>query len=105
MFFRVSQDAQRDLDEIFIYWAERASLKVADRLMDAVTERFWILGEYPDAGKPSDEIAPGVRSFPAGRYLIYSRKTRKGIDALHIFRGVRDQRRAFRKQGSGNLRR
>jgi toxin ParE1/3/4 len=92
---RVSADAARDLDEIFLYWARRAGVKAAERLVDAITERFWLLGEYPDAGKPMDHLAPGVKCFPAGKHLIYYRKTRKGTDILHIFHGSRDQARAL----------
>jgi toxin ParE1/3/4 len=95
MRYRVSEDAQRDLDEIFMYWATRANLEAADRVVDRITERFWLLGEYPDAGSPVGDIAPGVRCFPVGRYLIYYRKTRRGTDILHIFHGARDQRSAF----------
>ncbi len=95
--YRVSKDAQRDLDEIFLYWAKRAGLRVADRLIDSITDRFWILGEHPDAGRPSEDMAAGVRCFPAGKYLIYYRKTRKGTDILHIFHAARDQKRAFKK--------
>ncbi len=97
MAYWVSKGAARDLDEIFLYWAERAGLRVADRLADSITDRLWILSEHPDAGRPSEDIAAGVRCFPAGKYLIYYRKTRSGIDILHIFHGARDQKRAFKK--------
>jgi toxin ParE1/3/4 len=97
MKYRVSKDAEQDLDGIFRYWAKRASLKVADRLIDSIADRFWLLSEYPEAGKPSDEIAAGVKCFPAGKYLIYYRLTRRGTDILHIFHSAQDQRRAFRK--------
>jgi toxin ParE1/3/4 len=96
MRYRVSRDAERDLDEIFAYWAKRASLEVADRLIDRILDRFRLLGEYPDAGKPSDEIAAGVKCFPAGKYLIYYRKTHRGTDILHVFHGAQEQKRAFR---------
>jgi toxin ParE1/3/4 len=99
MSYRVSKDAQRDLDEIFPYWAKRAGLSVADRLIDNITGRFWILGEHRSAGRPSEDIAAGMRCFPAGKYLIYYRKTRKGTDILHIFHGARDQKRTFEKAG------
>jgi toxin ParE1/3/4 len=99
MSYRVSKDAQRDLDEIFPYWAKRAGLRVADRLIDNITGRFWILVEHLSAGRPSENIAAGVRCFPAGKYLIYYRKTRKGTDILHIFHGARDQKRALKKAG------
>ena len=95
--YRVSKNAQRDLEEIFLYWANRAGLRVADRLIDRITDRFWILGEHPDAGRASEDIGDGVRCFPAGKYLIYYRKTRRGIDILHVFHGARHQKRAFKK--------
>jgi len=94
--YRVSQDAERDLEEIFIYWAERASLAAADRVIEAIVNRFWLLGEYPDSGRSSEEIARGVKCFPAGKYLIYYRALSKGVDILHVFHGARDQNRAFR---------
>ena len=97
MRFRISKDAHRDLDEIFLYWARRAGWRVADRLIDSIIDRLWILGEHPDAGKTSEDVAAGVRCFPAGKYLIYYRKTRRGTDILHIFHGAGDQRHAFMK--------
>ena len=48
--YRVLKDAEQDLDGIFEYWAERASIRAAERVIDAITERFWILGEHPEAG-------------------------------------------------------
>lgn len=97
MRYRVSEDAERNLEEIFLYWASRASLETAERVIDRITERFWLLGEHPDAGKAAGDIAAGVRCFPAGRYLIYYRKTRRGTDILHIFHGARDQPSAFNR--------
>ncbi|MGO9841542.1 MAG: type II toxin-antitoxin system RelE/ParE family toxin [Candidatus Acidiferrales bacterium] len=96
MLYRISEDAQLDLEEIFLYWADRASLEAADRIVDRIIERFWLLGEHPKAGKPTSDTASDVRCFPAGKYLIYYRNTRRGTDILHIFRGARDQRRAFK---------
>ncbi len=97
MSYRVSGNAERDLDEIFLYWAARTSLEIADRVVERSTERFWLLREHPDAGKAVAEIAAGVKCFPAGNYLIYYRKTWRGIDILHIFHGAREQKAAFKK--------
>jgi toxin ParE1/3/4 len=96
MLYRISEDAQLDLEEIFLYWADRASLAAADRIVDRITERFWLLGEHPKVGKSTSDIASGVRCFPAGKYLIYYRNASRGTDILHIFHGARDQRRAFK---------
>src|ERR1035437_2266293 len=98
MRYRVSRDAGGDLDEIILYWARRAGLKVAARLIDGITERFWLPGDHPDAGRPSPDIAAGVKSFPAGKYLIYYRKARGAVDIPHIFHGARDQKKAFKER-------
>ena len=90
--YRILKDAERDLDTIFFYWAERVSMEAADRLVDAIAERFWLLGEHPEAGRSCPDIAPGLRCFPAGRYLIYNRKLRRGVAILHIFHGARDHK-------------
>ena len=95
MRYRISEDAAHDLDEIFVHWAQRVSLEIADRIIDRIADRFWLLGEHPDAGKAASNIAPKVKCFPAGKYLIYYRSTRRGTDILHIFHGARDQRGAF----------
>ncbi len=95
--YRVSKEAENDLDEIFAYWAEWASLEIADRLIDAIIERFWLLGEYPESGRACDDIKkPGTRCFPAAKYLIYYRKIRRGVEIAHVFRGARDQRKAWK---------
>ena len=94
MRYRVSKEADRDLDEIFLYWAKRADLSAAERLIDSITDRFSLLCEHPGAGRPSEDMAAGVKCFPAGKYLIYCRKRRRGIDILHIFHGAQDQKKA-----------
>jgi plasmid stabilization system protein ParE len=35
--------------------------------------------------------------LPAGKYLIYYRRTRRGTEILHVFHGSRNQMRAFKK--------
>ena len=99
--FRVSKDVEGDLGEIFLYWAQRASFQVADRIIDGTADRFSLLCEHPNAGAPSEDIGAGVRSFPTGKYLIY-RKARRGTEILHIFDGARNQKRALPLQNSND---
>ena len=85
------------MEEIFLYWAERAGRKVADRIIDAIIERFGLLRQYPMAGTAADWIAPEARCLPVGKYLIYYRNAPGAMDILHVFHGARNQRRAFKK--------
>lgn len=97
MRYRVIRQVEQDLDEIYLYWAKRASPEAADRLIDGIVDRFWLLGEHPDAGISSEDIAARVKCFPAGKYLIYYRATRRGTDILHVLHSARDQGRAFNR--------
>jgi toxin ParE1/3/4 len=96
MQFYVTKKAERELDQIFVYWAQRAGIDVADRIVDSIEERFALLGDYPLVGRKCDDLAPGVFRFLAGDYLIYFRKRRGMIQIIHVFHGARDQARAFR---------
>ncbi|HEY6763565.1 MAG TPA: type II toxin-antitoxin system RelE/ParE family toxin [Candidatus Sulfotelmatobacter sp.] len=98
MRYRVTKRAERDLKEIFTYWAARASLEVADRLIDNITDRFWLLGVHPEAGRRCEEFGPGIKCFPAGKYLIYYHAARNKTDILRILHGARDQARSFRRK-------
>src|SRR5258708_8882223 len=82
MRYRVSEEAEQDLDEIFLYWANRASLEAADRIIDRITERFWLLGEDPNAGKPAGNIARDVKCFPDSNYLFIYPNTSAGAYIL-----------------------
>jgi toxin ParE1/3/4 len=97
MRYRISEEAKRELDDIFAYWAQRASPEIADHLIDSIVDRFWLLGANPNAGRRCDDLGAGLRCFPAGKYLIYYRAGRNRTDILHIFHGARNQRQAFKR--------
>jgi toxin ParE1/3/4 len=97
MRYRVTKEAERELDEILDYWATRASPDIAGRLIDSIVDRFWLLGAHPNSGRRCDDLGARVRCFPAGKYLIYYRAGRNKTEILHIFHGARNQRQAFRR--------
>ena len=84
MQFHVTKMAERELDQIFVYWAQRAGVDIADKLIDSIEGRFALLGDYPFVGRKCDELAPGVFRFLAGDYLIYYRKRRSMIQIIHV---------------------
>ena len=94
---RVSKTARRDLDTIFDYWARRASPDVAGQMIYSIKDRFLLLADSPDIGRAAGEMAPGIRVFPAGKYLIYYRKVRGVLHIQQILHGARDQAHAFRE--------
>ncbi len=88
--YRLSALAERDLEEIWSYVAEDASPATADRLIDAIIDRFDLLVEQPRMGRGRPEFGPGVRSFAVEHYVIYYRQERDILIA-RILHGRRDQ--------------
>jgi toxin ParE1/3/4 len=88
--FRLSALAEQDLDKMWSYVAEDASPTTADRLIDAIIDRFELLAEQPRMGRLRPEFGPGVRSFTLENYVIYYRHEGDVLIA-RILHGRRDQ--------------
>ena len=92
MAHRLAPGAEVELDEIWFWTAkESGSIEIADRLIDFLTERFFVLGRHPHVGRPrDDDLRPGLRSFPVGRYVIIYRVESEDVVILHIIPAARD---------------
>ena len=94
--YRLARPAKADLDDIWLHIAEEASVNIADRFVDAITEQFVLFAGMPEMGRSRNEIEPGLRSFPVGDYLVYyRRRPRGGILISRVIHGRRDQARAW----------
>ena len=76
------------------YVAEDASPATADRLIDAIIDRFELLGEQPRMGRLRPEFGEGVRSFAVENYVIYYRHEGHVLVA-RVLHGRRDQTAAW----------
>ena len=94
MSYRLSALAGRDLEEIWSYVAEDASPTTADRLIDAIFERFELLVEQPRMGRNRPEFGAGVRSFAVENHIIYYRYD-EGLLIARVLHGRRDQAAAW----------
>jgi toxin ParE1/3/4 len=89
----VAREAEADLDDIWYFVATASgSMDVADRLIDTLTERFVLLARHPHMGRRRDEdLLPGLRSFPVGRYIIlYSVEPNGDVLIARVISGERD---------------
>jgi toxin ParE1/3/4 len=89
--YRLSALAEQDLDEIWSYVAEDASSETADRLIDAIVERFELLAEQPRMGRARPEFGIGVRSFAVENYVVYYRQEGHDVLIARVLHGRRDQ--------------
>ena len=89
-----TEQARRDLLEIWVYIAEN-SFDAADRLLETIDETCQRLADMPGMGLRRDELAPGLRSFPAGKYLIFYRPVENGIEIIRVLHGARNLENIF----------
>jgi toxin ParE1/3/4 len=84
--------ADSDLDGIWHYVASRSgSIEIADRLIDSLTQRFFLLAKHPNLGRARDEdLASGARSFAVNEYVIVYRIEGDDILILRVLRGSRN---------------
>jgi toxin ParE1/3/4 len=92
MAHRLAPGAELELDEIWLWTAkESGSVDIADRFVDSITARFFLLARHPHVGRRrDDDLRPGLRSFPVGRYIIIYRLEADDVLILHVVAADRD---------------
>jgi toxin ParE1/3/4 len=81
--------AELDLLEIAIYIGQDDA-DASDRFIDRMTEQLALLASHPDMGRLRPEIAPRIRSFPVGRFVVFYEPLPDGIDVIRVLSGARD---------------
>jgi toxin ParE1/3/4 len=92
--YRLSALAEQDLDGVWSHVAQDASPTTADRLIDAIIDRFELLAEQPRMGRLRPEFGAGVRSFTVENHVIYYRHDGEVLIA-RVLHGRRDQAAAW----------
>lgn len=89
---RLAARAEADLDEIWYYVArESGSLEIANRLIDIITDRVFLLARSPWIGRSrAEDLAPGLRSSPVGEYVIIYSIENEEVLILRVIHGRRD---------------
>ena len=86
---RRSALAELDLLEIWSHIA-KDSPGAADRFLDLIGEKCDLLAASPAIGRRREELAPALRSFPVGRYVIFYRPGQRGIQIVRVLSAYRD---------------
>jgi len=90
--FRLSRQAEQDLDDIWAYLSEQDPV-VADTQVAQLLDRFRMLSQFPSMGKSRDELMESLRSFPVKPYVIFYRPILEAIEILRILHQSREIKR------------
>jgi len=94
--FSLSREARNDLKGIYRYLAERSS-SATGRLHDLFIEKFRLLARHPLLGDAREDLAPGIRTFSAGKHVVLYRQTHRGITVVQIAHSAQDLATLFRR--------
>lgn len=93
----LSGPARADLLEIWLFVAAD-SPTAADRLLDRIQRRCEGLARMPRLGRLRPDLAPDIRSFAVGRYLVLYREAKGGgIEVARVRAGEMDLPRLFQQ--------
>ena len=84
-----TSEANLDLVEIAYRIAEENPI-AADDWLDAIGQKCQLLAQMPELGRKRPDLAPEVRSFPVGNYVIFCRPVNRGIQVIRILHGARN---------------
>lgn len=96
--YTIAPLAQADLDGVWEYIGiTNDNPDAAWRQIEAIYERLVLLATYPLMGELREDLAPGLRSFVSGSYVIFYQPTNYGIDVFGVIHGARDIPGLFRR--------
>tara|TARA_B100000614_G_scaffold261357_1_gene290691 strand:- start:3235 stop:3537 length:303 start_codon:yes stop_codon:yes gene_type:complete len=87
---KVRSLAELDLQEIWLYLSE-ISEEIADSILADFDQKFHLLAENPRIGRVRPELLVNeLRSFPAGKYIIFYLPLSDGIDVVRVLHSRRE---------------
>jgi toxin ParE1/3/4 len=79
----------RDLLAIGEHIGQR-NLTAALKMLDTIDAKLQFLADNPMLGEARPELAPELRSFSVGSYVIYFLPCPEGITAVRVLHGAQD---------------
>jgi len=93
----VSPRVKSELDDIWLHIAaESASIDVASRVVDSITDQLVQLSKHPQLGRRRDDLRSGLRSLTVGSYIVIYRVEGSNVRILHMVHGRRDIKSVIR---------
>jgi toxin ParE1/3/4 len=98
MSYRLSSQAEAQLDDIWLHIArESGSVDTAIRIVQNISDRFWLLAKQPRMGRRRPDLSSELRSFAAGDYVILYSIANDDVVLIHyVFHGSQDIESFFR---------
>jgi toxin ParE1/3/4 len=87
---RFGESAKQDLRDIWRGLAEYSGLAFADSTLANIESKFRLLAQFPSSGRVRAELLAGLRSYPAGDFVIFYRIIETTVEVVRVLHGRRD---------------
>ena len=87
----IAPSAQQDLSDIYDYIARDKPISAAN-WVEKIEENCKLIAATPEFGERRPEFGAEIRSSVVGRYVIFFRPIKNGIEVARVFAGDRDIR-------------
>lgn len=81
--------ARLDIKEINRFLS-RENPQASTRFVDALEKKCKILADFPNMWRSFDYLAPSLRGFTIGNYIIFYRPIENGVEVDRVLSGYRD---------------
>jgi toxin ParE1/3/4 len=101
--------AKRDLIQRWVWYAENATLEVADRFLNAADDAIAAAAKHPESGQPvfsGRRDLQSMRRVPVGdgfeKTLLFYFPLSDGVDLVRVLHGNQDLDRIFGVEAAAN---
>jgi toxin ParE1/3/4 len=86
---RKTPQTEIDLTSIWDFIAHD-NIRAADALLVRIEAAFDMLAANPLAGRARDDLAPKIRSFPVGNYIVFYLPLSDDVEVVRVLHGRQD---------------
>ncbi len=92
----VTRTSQAELDLIAIgVYISADDPMTANQWLELIDQKCQLLATMPRMGRDRTGLAPNLRSFPVGDYIIFYRPAADGIVVIRVLHGAREIQTLF----------
>jgi toxin ParE1/3/4 len=90
-----SPEALADRDGIWGYYVQVAGRNTAEKILRSIGDVVAIIEEHPFAGRPRNEVRPGLHSLAGTPYVVFYRIVNDTPQIVRVLDGRRDIEEVF----------
>ena len=89
MKYRLTQQADQHLGDIYLYTAKTFGRAKADSYLQGFAATFDLLADNPHMGRAADHVRPGLRRHEHAGHVIFYREMGKGLLIIGVIHSRR----------------